>query len=145
MVVAQIWTGRQRRRVDVERSQPWQPVRQPYQCAYFFEIGGGIRGAVLRVLCGKRYCRQQYGGSEYEQIATLHTIVPFDGTEFSSWINKSFLGPSIKNLMVYVAAGIDNGQFVPTDEYKTTRVEVMEASDVLQGFCRKVHRIGASS
>ena len=40
-------------------------------------------------------------------------------------INNSFLGPTIKNLMVYVAAGIDNGQFVPTGEYKTTRVEVM--------------------
>jgi hypothetical protein len=50
--------------------------------------------------------------------------------DFFSCINKSFLEPSIKNLMVYVAAGFNNGQFVPTGEYKTTRVEVMEASDV---------------
>ena len=28
-----------------------------------------------------------------------------------------------QNLMVYVAAGINNGLFVPTGEYKTTRVD----------------------
>ena len=61
-------------------------------------------------------------------------------------INKSFLGPSIKNLMVYVAAGIDNGQFVPTGEYKTTRVEGMGAPDVPQDCAPAAKRIdGASS
>ena len=47
-------------------------------------------------------------------------------------LNNSFLGPTIKNLMVYVTAGIDNGQFVPTGEYKTTRVDVMRALDIPQ-------------
>ena len=48
--------------------------------------------------------------------------------------------------MVYVAAGINNGQFVPTGEYKTTRVEVMGASDVPQDWAPAANALsGASS